>query len=266
MSTQLPPPPPGAPYGTPPAGPNPYATNPYAPAPAPLPGQQVYSYPAPAAYPGGYPGGTPSCRFCGGVPAVDATFKRHQGFLVVMRSASLNGPFCRTCGIAAHRDMTAKSLWQGWWGFASLLINPLTMLGNLGQRSKVNKLPEPVPGAPGVPMRTGRPLFARIAAVGFLVPVLVVAGVVYAAQQDPSYASVGDCVHSKSPVVPGVTDTDPDVVVISCSDPSADAKIVGKVSGTTDSDTACKKFSDADGFYSQEQGGDKYILCLQFLH
>ncbi|MFC8721523.1 hypothetical protein [Kitasatospora sp. NPDC057198] len=102
---------------------------------------------------GPYPAG-PSCRFCGSTPAVNVTVRGHQGFLVMMRFLSLPGPFCRSCGEAAVRRMNLNSLWQGWWGLASLVINPVTMLVNLATLSRIRKLPAPVPPAPVAPAPT----------------------------------------------------------------------------------------------------------------
>jgi hypothetical protein len=82
-----------------------------------------------------------TCRFCGGYPAADATVRGHQGLLVLMRFLKLDGPFCRFCGIESVRQMTSKSLWQGWWGIASSIINPVTMLMNIGPMQKFKKLP-----------------------------------------------------------------------------------------------------------------------------
>lgn len=237
-------PPPQAPFAAPAAGPAPDAafgahTGPYVPG--------------------------PFCRFCGSVPAVQATIRGHQGFLVIMKFLKLEGPFCRSCGIAAHRSMTEKSLWQGWWGIASALINPVTMLLNLPQRAKINKLAEPLPGAPGQPADPGKPLTRRPAILGLLIPVIAVGAIAFNVQQDPSYADVGDCVHSKHTVTAGVEDNHPNVVVIDCSDPDADARIVGKVSDGTNRETACDRFSDSDGYYTEERGSERLTLCLHFL-
>ncbi|MFE9423317.1 hypothetical protein ACFYNO_10160 [Kitasatospora sp. NPDC006697] len=101
-----------------------------------------------------------------------------------------------------------------------------------------------------------------------VVVVLAVIGVfaVNSAKHDPKYASVGDCVHNKNgSVAAGGTDDHPDVVTIACTDPNADAKIVGKVHGSGDPDTNCKQFSDADGYYTQKQGSEDFTLCLKFL-
>ncbi|MEV4612337.1 hypothetical protein AB0K43_06995 [Kitasatospora sp. NPDC049258] len=206
----------------------------------------------PAAAPVGY---GPVCRFCGSVPAVEATVRGHQGILMVMRFLKLTGPFCRTCGVAAHRDMTAKSLWQGWWSFFSILINPITMLVNLPQRAKINKLPPPIPGAPGRPMDPGKPLFRRIAALGFLVPVLIVAGIAFMAGRDADFATTGDCL-SKSG-----TYTDPEVTVVDCGAPEADYRLLGKIRDTTDP-ARCSAFPGTTTVYYKEQSSTRYLLCL----
>ena len=201
------------------------------------------------------PVGALSCRFCGSVPAVSATVRGHQGFLIVMRFLKLEGPFCRSCGIATHRDMTAKSLWQGWWGIGSSIINPITMLINLPQRAKFNQLAEPVPGAPGRPMDPGKPLFRRPAILGFLVPIAVIALIVLSVQGNPKYASVGDCVQTKG------TASAPDVAVVDCGSADAEFKIVGKLKDSTNYKD-CEQFSDATASFTEEQGSSKYTLCL----
>lgn len=117
------------------------------------------------------PSGQVHCRLCGGFPAVEATVRGHQGILIMMRSLSLKGPFCRNCGTAVWRDMTGKTLLQGWWSPLSLvLLTPFTLLWNLFVRAKINKLPPPVPGQPGMQMNPGVPLRKRPAALMLLVP------------------------------------------------------------------------------------------------
>ncbi|MDX6240412.1 MAG: hypothetical protein QOG10_5232 [Kribbellaceae bacterium] len=201
------------------------------------------------------PGAVLSCRFCGSIPAVSATVRGHQGFLIRMRFLKLEGPFCRTCGIATHRDMTAKSLWQGWWGVGSSIFNPITMLINLPQRAKFNRLAEPVPGAPGQPMDPGKPLFLRPAILGFLVPIAVIALIVIGVQRDPQYASVGDCVQNTGSI------KTPNVSVVDCGSADAEFKIVGKLKDSTNAKD-CEQFSDATVSYTEEQGSSKYTLCL----
>ncbi|GIH21217.1 hypothetical protein [Rugosimonospora africana] len=179
-----------APAGYPTQAPAGYPAQPpagYAPAPESpnaYPGQPPAGYPAPAVPGSGYqvpaqayPQGTTQCRLCGCVPAVDTTFREHQGMIIVMRFLHLRGPFCRDCGLATFRRMTANTLIRGWYGYASSVITPITVIINLVRRGKVAKLPAPVPPQTGPsrqPMDPGAVLLARPQAlIGIAIPVLV---------------------------------------------------------------------------------------------
>jgi hypothetical protein len=168
---------PQAAHGQPPTYAQPGA---YAPA--------AYSQPRPAQPATGYrtaPGG-PSrspgpheCRLCGSAPAVDVTFRGHQGMIVIMRFLHTKGPFCRDCGLATFRSMTGKTLWQGWWGYLSLLIAPITVLINLGRRSSVAHLAAPARDPAVIaplpaPLDPGAPLHRRPEILGLLIPVALV--------------------------------------------------------------------------------------------
>lgn len=119
----------GGPYGH-------YGSYPVPPQPGP------YGHPAVAAAPYG-------CRLCGAEPAVQATVRGHQGMLVLMRFLRQEGPFCRDCGFATYRRMSAATLWQGWWGPLSVFITPFTLLMNLGARARFLKLaPRRAPSSP----------------------------------------------------------------------------------------------------------------------
>ncbi|MFC9663957.1 hypothetical protein ACFVJ5_27255 [Nocardia sp. NPDC127606] len=59
-------------------------------------------------------------------------------------------------------------------GLLSFVINPVTMLINLGPRSTLTKLPPPIPGGPRIPMQPGKPLIQRVEFL--LVIALVLAG------------------------------------------------------------------------------------------
>lgn len=202
-----------------------------------------------------YPQGAIQCRFCGGMPAVQATVRGHQGFLIMMRFLKLEGPFCRTCGIATVRNMTAKSLWQGWWGIASAIVNPITMLINIPTRLKFKQLPEPMPGAPGQPMDMGKPLYLRPAILGFLIPIAVIALLVFTNQSEPSSAGVGDCIQNKGTV------SDPNVKVVDCGSGDAQYKVVGKLSNSTNTDQ-CEQFEGYTVAYTEEGRSTGYTLCL----
>ena len=119
-----------------------------------------------------------SCRMCGSVPAAEAKFRGHQGFVVMMRFLSLDGPFCRDCGLATFRSMTSKTLVQGWYGYASFIITPITVLMNVARRGKVANLPAPQPnpwGPSRPPMDPGAHLLARpMTIIGLGVPLALI--------------------------------------------------------------------------------------------
>jgi hypothetical protein len=95
-----------------------------------------------------------------------------------MQFLHVRGPFCRDCGLATFRDMSAKTLVQGWWGYASFIITPITVLINAARRGKVANLQPPQPpaqGPSGRPMDPGAPLLTRPAAlIGLSIPLFVI--------------------------------------------------------------------------------------------
>ncbi|MEU8924090.1 hypothetical protein AB0D10_24615 [Kitasatospora sp. NPDC048545] len=186
------------PYGPPPGDGNPYSSGGAYGAPPPPPGQPGYGYPSapppeqPYGYqqpaPGygyGYPPQGPTdgltCRFCGGYPAVNATVRGHQGLIVAYRMLRMSGPFCRTCGTATVRDMSARTLVQGWWSLISWLLTPITLLLNLGPHNRISRLQPPVPGSHGPQLDPGVPLARRPHMAMLLVPVSLAVTVVLAA-------------------------------------------------------------------------------------
>ncbi|MFD8481438.1 hypothetical protein [Kitasatospora sp. NPDC059673] len=227
----------------------------------------------------------PFCCFCGSVPAVETTVRGHQGFVVLMRFLKLRGPFCRDCGLATVRRMTSKSLWQGWWGIGSLLINPITMLSNLGAWSAVRRLPAPLPGAPRTPMPVGRPLWQRVEILGLLLPVLLVSALVWngghswrdtgsgpaptrvnvspypaptSSAADPANVKVGDCLHQAG------SSTRAFIVVVDCRAANADSKVVGR--STSTADDACDAYPESDNRLVRDSGAHPVTLCLVALH
>jgi len=101
----------------------------------------------------------------------------------------------------------------------------------------------------------GKPVFRRVAAVGLLVPVALVAGIGWSIADDPAYAAVGDCVK--------VTDlvTHTSVSVVDCGDPAAGYVIVGRFEDATN-DAPCARFSGIVASYTERQRSDRYLLCL----
>ncbi|GAB3923617.1 hypothetical protein GCM10029976_014090 [Kribbella albertanoniae] len=227
----------------------------------PGPYQQQYAqpggqFPQPEQFPqqAQYQPGT--CRFCGGFPAVDATVRGHQGMLIVMRWLKLTGPFCKTCGTATVRDMTAKTMVQGWWGIGSAIVTPFVMLSNIGPAQKFKQLPEPQPGQ-RQPMNVGKPLFKRPQALMLLVPIAIIAAIVIGnlTTTSTSEATVGSCVVNKG------TDSNPDVKVVDCSSSEAQYRVVGKLDNTTD-DSRCEQFPGFEASYTKKERYTRYTLCL----
>ena len=159
-----PPPPPG--YPPAPGYPAPQAPQQYAP--------QAPAYPQPApAYPQAAPGLT--CRYCGATPALKATARGHRGMIVVMQFRSAPGPFCRDCGTALVRKLASDTMWQGWWGYFSLLATPVVLLIDFVLFLRLSGLAWPMraPGSPA-PLDKGRPVFLRPGALGLLLPLALI--------------------------------------------------------------------------------------------
>ncbi|TMC38827.1 MAG: hypothetical protein E6J28_05120 [Chloroflexi bacterium] len=121
------------------------------------------------------------CRFCGSTPAVAMTVFEHNGYIVVFRTKTLKGPFCRSCGLYAWRKMTDTTLLRGWLGVISFVVAPLTALVNLVNRRKLAALPDPQAGTglrspsdpgPNLFKRPGVYVYAAMIAAGFVFYVL----------------------------------------------------------------------------------------------
>ncbi|MBG0855260.1 hypothetical protein I2W78_26275 [Streptomyces spinoverrucosus] len=113
------------------------------------------------------------CRFCGGSPAVDVTFRAHRGLVILMGFKKTDGPMCMTCGLAVYRAYTTHTLCQGWWSPLSLFIfAPLTLVRNVLAVRGVKRLPAPGPGTLGPRYDPGVPVHRRPRAYVALVPVL----------------------------------------------------------------------------------------------
>lgn len=100
-----------------------------------------------------------------------------------MRFLKMRGLFCRTCGIAVHREMTTKTLWQGWYGIGSFVFTPATLLLNLASRARFGRMTPPVNGL-RPPLDPGKPVVRRVGALGVLVPFLIVGALAIGAEPD----------------------------------------------------------------------------------
>jgi hypothetical protein len=97
--------------------------------------------------------------------------RAHQGLLLFMRWRTIDGPFCSTCGVALVRQLTTKTLWQGWWGPASLLAGtPFALLSNLNAYRQLRRLDPPTQPASRPQAPLGKPVLRRPLAYVALIP------------------------------------------------------------------------------------------------
>lgn len=122
-----------------------------------------------------------SCRICYRAPAANVSFHGHEGLLVLMRFSRVDGPFCRHCGLAVYRDISARTLLRGWWGIASLFITGGVLVLNAVRRARVAVLPESSRPINDRTLSPGKPLLDRAEAFGLLVPALLIIYVVFSA-------------------------------------------------------------------------------------
>ncbi|MFD5814782.1 hypothetical protein [Streptomyces sp. NPDC127038] len=115
----------------------------------------------------------PTCHVCQARPAAITSIRSHAGMIFWGQTRTMPGPFCRQCGIALVRIMTARTLWQGWWGPLSLLIHtPLTLAHNARAYHAFTKLPESTPPPGRASIALGRPVARRPQAYAALVPLV----------------------------------------------------------------------------------------------
>ncbi|WP_067496339.1 hypothetical protein [Nocardia ignorata] len=160
--------------------------------------------------------------------------------------------------MSTYRDLTADSLWRGWWGKYSLVINPVMMLANLYHRIRIGALDAPR-DHPWPPMPPGKPLYRRWQIVGFAVPAAVTAFVISAitigidpqlpappkepipawalgpttTSAPPTWwvgsAKTGECVYNTKSETWG-DDPNPDLQPAACTDPRAQVEVLGTAS------------------------------------
>ncbi|WP_344624662.1 LppU/SCO3897 family protein [Kitasatospora arboriphila] len=198
----------------------------------------------------------PRCEVCGSGPAAEATFRGHQAFFLLMRFPKAEGPFCRNCGTAVHRSLTARTLWQGWTGIFSLAVNPVVLLINLLNLRRIRRLPVPVPvpGTSRAPLSPGRPLLLRVELLGLLIPALIVGAFAWDATTSTDYAAVGDCIHRDAEsALPGAA-------VVDCTDREADFRVVARFDAVDPGVCAAVRGSEAS--LVLRRGRTDYTLCL----
>lgn len=230
------------------------------------------------------------CQFCGSVPAANLNFRAHRGLIIVMQYRKMLGPFCRDCGVAAFRQMTAESLVQGWWGpFSFLIANPVTILTNLVNRVRIGALAPPDPGSPALAAYPAKPLLRRWEILGLLVPLAPILLILFASSSsdsdtrgssspypsppvrtypasDPRNAKVGDCVRDK--YKGNLNAKYPELEIIPCSDPRVQFVVLGRVAGALPEFECGRQYPAADKVYSaipsyaNGYAAADYALCL----
>ncbi|WP_128557485.1 hypothetical protein [Streptomyces triticagri] len=128
------------------------------------------SWRPPYGQPGSYATG---CRFCAGLPTAKVTFRGHQGMVLRTRSQQVAGEMCAVCGTAVFREMTTRTLWQGWWSpFSLFLLAPFALVRNLVARRRITALQPPVAGRHGPQVPIASPVHRRPLAYVALLPAL----------------------------------------------------------------------------------------------
>jgi hypothetical protein len=122
--------------------------------------------------------------------------------IILARFGTSRGPFCRDCGVANFRLLTANTLVLGWWGVISVMATPITLLINVARRRTVARLgpPQRVPGAYALlpaPLNPGKPLFAQPKTWAALLAALAIFALVavstFDSVQQERFQRVGGC-------------------------------------------------------------------------
>jgi hypothetical protein len=124
--------------------------------------------------------------------------------------------------------------------------------------------PPPTPMPDQLPRARNPKRRQKIVLSVFLVLVVGLFGAIWlATRHSPSSAKAGDCVRSTG---------EDSVATVACNDPSAAYKVVGRVEDQTQTQatlSSCDAFQNRgveQVFWSGEQGGTGYVLCLAPLH
>jgi hypothetical protein len=193
--------------------------------------------------------GPGECCLCGSAPAAPGRLRAHQGLILLMRFRHFDGPFCRDCGLAVFRDMTARTLLQGWWGLLSFFITIGIVVKNAVLRGRFASLGAPrrdlaVQAPNGRPLDPGKPLLQRPAALGLLIPLLLLGLAVFAIRSDRPEAQVGKCVRISGE----------NAELVSCSE-----RHDGQVISVADTLEQCPE--EASGALRRDSDSDK-VLCV----
>lgn len=123
--------------------------------------------------------------------------------------------------------------------------------------------PPPAPGfqqggafpPPPRPARRGfSRLWVRLAILGVVVVIGILVGVFNS--DDSQTVKAGDCVQNTG------SDNSPDLKQRSCSDSDATYKVLKKVTGTSDPESACADVRGTESGFYETENGSSFVLCL----
>ncbi|MGW2613056.1 hypothetical protein ACWC4A_53765 [Streptomyces mirabilis] len=113
----------------------------------------------------------PGCHVCQARPVAYTEIRSHTGLIFWGRTSTVAEPLCGQCGIALVRTMTARTLWQGWWGLLSLLFHtPVALVQNAYAYRQFRALPLSAPPPGRSSIAPGKPLLRRPQAYVALIP------------------------------------------------------------------------------------------------
>jgi hypothetical protein len=201
------------------------------------------------------PDASPPCRNCDRTPTVDTTFRSLAATRRSWIMKRQSGPFCRDCGIASFRAMTARTFVKGWWNPGAVFAATYIVIVNTVRRRKVAALLTPQFEVAGRhPSPVGNPLFLRRESLGALVPVVFFGGIVLAAWtltsaaigSNPTGTKVGECVRMYP------------TAIVECSGPH-DGRIVKIVKTADDcpAGSTIMEVGNAAGNYQVDAGDDE---------
>ena len=142
--------------------------------------------------------------------------------------------------------------------------------------------PASYPGQPEPAVQTPPPAETKksrgrklLSIIGVIVAIIVIAGLKfglksYLNRDETAEAKVGDCIAQLPEVAEGKETAANNAKVVECTSTDAAYNVVGRVDGQTEaqaqSGDACNQYfkegDDGYVFYSVEEGGKGYLLCL----
>lgn len=71
------------------------------------------------------------CQVCGNArPTTHVSYYRNVGMLIMRRTITMRGEMCKPCIGKLFWEFTGKNILLGPWGFISLIVTPIYLIGN----------------------------------------------------------------------------------------------------------------------------------------